>query len=117
MGRARYFAAMDRRFANKAENLKKRREQYAAVIKEPSKSHIGGSYSQYLQSDQWRETRRLILGRAAGRCESCNLKTDFLQVHHVSYHRIGKESPTHLMALCGKCHESRHRDKAENSRI
>lgn len=67
-------------------------------------------YNAYLKSDHWLHTRTDAIIRAGGRCERCNVMpiNESLQVHHLTYERIGEELPTDLMVLCSTCHMSIH---------
>lgn len=64
-------------------------------------------YQRYLQSAAWKTTRRLALERNGYRCSGCD-ETEHLEVHHLTYERLGHERPTDLMVLCGFCHAREH---------
>jgi predicted HNH restriction endonuclease len=70
-------------------------------------------YEAYLASEQWAVTRALAIHRANGQCVACSM-TDRLEVHHVSYARLGAERADDLRVLCGRCHALVH-DKPERS--
>jgi 5-methylcytosine-specific restriction endonuclease McrA len=61
------------------------------------------SYSAYLKSEHWLETRRAALERAGYRCQVCNGRKN-LQVHHNSYENLGHELDRDLIAMCDRCH-------------
>jgi hypothetical protein len=64
-------------------------------------------YSQYLASETWRTTRNAVVDANDGRCQFCGSLVE--AVHHVRYpKRFGDESPTDLVAVCGRCHELSH---------
>lgn len=67
-----------------------------------------GTYQEYLQSPYWRRhVRPRIMRRAAGRCEGCG--GDYaLEVHHLTYDRLGHEHDQDLKALCAGCHSGQH---------
>jgi 5-methylcytosine-specific restriction endonuclease McrA len=65
-------------------------------------------YRDYLQSDEWKTTRRRALKRAQFRCQVCN-KGESLNVHHRTYERRGEERNDDLLVLCQPCHEIFHR--------
>lgn len=82
------------------------------------------SYSAYLASDMWRETkRRFFKSKAptkneAGQfcCARCRA-TQSLQVHHRTYKSLLKEHINHLIILCGDCHvlvHEKHRAGGNN---
>lgn len=52
-------------------------------------------------------TRRAVLQRAKGRCESCG-ELATLELHHGHYETEGRETPEDLVALCRACHKQRH---------
>jgi RNase P subunit RPR2 len=67
-------------------------------------------YQDYIQSPEWEKVRKRILKRARGKCEKCR-KRPPLQVHHLTYARLGNERDEDLLAVCGPCHQSFHPDK------
>ena len=78
-------------------------------VRKAEKKAIRRNYGVYLQMPHWRAIRDEIIKRAKGACEDCGAKTRFLQVHHLTYRRAGKELPTDLLALCDPCHKKRHK--------
>jgi len=68
-------------------------------------------YGEYLQTDEWQETRRKALKRAQFKCQLCNSGGQ-LNVHHRTYERRGEEDYTDLIVLCKNCH-SKHHDKIQ----
>lgn len=67
------------------------------------------TYLAYLQSDQWALQRAAALARASYRCKSCGTPVD-LEVHHLTYERLGEELPQDLTVLCATCHTRLHRN-------
>lgn len=65
------------------------------------------SYEDYLQSPEWKDTRRRALVKSGYRCERCGSKTK-LHVHHKTYEHKGRELPGDLSVLCKRCHEAEH---------
>jgi len=57
----------------------------------------------YLRSDHWQEVRRKKLKQAGYKCEACGQKVK-LDIHHLTYERLGKERLSDLQALCRSCH-------------
>ena len=66
------------------------------------------AYNLYLQSDEWKAKREKILGRRGRKCFACKEKKTGLQLHHVTYERVGHERNTDLVILCKECHEIAH---------
>lgn len=89
-------------------------------------SRIPTSYADYLQSEDWKVRRDRALYLAQHRCQSptCELGhlrswTDAelatlprnryrLEVHHLTYERLGREHPDDLIVLCRACHAAQH---------
>lgn len=70
-------------------------------------------YTAYLQTPEWKATRRRAIVRADGRCQVCNSK-ELLNAHHRTYERIGEEKNNDLVVLCGGptgCHTLFHRHR------
>lgn len=70
-------------------------------------------YDAYLRSPIWKLKRNYILSQRGNMCESCGRHKRkgkvILQVHHLTYDRIGRELDSDLMLLCKQCHEEIHR--------
>lgn len=64
------------------------------------------NYSEYLQSEHWLETREQKLQQVS-LCEGCG-KSRGLEVHHLTYERVGKEEMSDLQVLCATCHRRTH---------
>jgi hypothetical protein len=64
-------------------------------------------YTEYLQTDAWKERRRLVLQRTGGLCEGCR-QEPASEVHHLSYNHVGNEFLWELVAICRWCHARYH---------
>ena len=64
--------------------------------------------NQYLQSDEWKRKRYVVLKRDNWRCVYCGSYAT--QVHHKRYakRKIGKEPIKWLVSVCEECHNSIH---------
>lgn len=64
-------------------------------------------YREYLKSAAWKQRRWDAIQRANMRCQCCgvSMKKVVLEVHHVTYERLGNESPQDLLAVCPSCHK------------
>lgn len=62
-------------------------------------------YAAYMTSDQWVSVREAALLRAQGECQRCHAWNCTLEVHHLTYDRLGHEASEDLQVLCHKCHE------------
>jgi len=65
-------------------------------------------YREYLQSDDWKRKRYVVLKRDNWRCVYCGKRAS--QVHHTKYakYNIGREPIEWLVSVCKNCHESIH---------
>lgn len=64
------------------------------------------AYAVYLNSPEWGEKRKEALKLANHRCR-CG-ETETLEVHHLSYERLGFERQRDLVVLCNSCHAKEH---------
>lgn len=65
------------------------------------------SYAEYLQSDLWKQKKATALSFIGNCCKICRSKKS-INVHHISYDRIGKELIEDLSILCRSCHKMVH---------
>ena len=73
--------------------------------KQPSPGPQPSSYEARMRRPDWMEYYRpRILKRAGGFCEACGKKTRCLEVHHLTYKRLGRERDEDLQAVCRPCH-------------
>lgn len=77
---------------------------------------LNHTYAVYLNSPEWGRKRREALDRAGGKCERCT-ETENLEVHHITYDRLGYERPQDLQVLCNPCHAAEHGRGAKNDRV
>lgn len=73
-------------------------------------------YLTYLNSPSWRATRNRALRLANYRCQKCGGKRE-LQVHHLSYERLGREWDQDLEVLCDDCHREHHIEAAQDTTL
>lgn len=64
-------------------------------------------YALYLKTGHWEAVRRRSLAIAENRCFYCGA-SDRLDVHHLSYKRLGCELDEDLIVLCRTCHGVEH---------
>ena len=64
-------------------------------------------YDEYLLSPEWKERRNRIVRRDKNQCQSCASKSQ-LNVHHLTYARIGNEHDDDLVTVCRACHQRIH---------
>jgi len=65
-------------------------------------------YKEYLQSGEWKHIKSIKLKKANFTCEGCNEKNRVMEVHHLTYERIGMELLTDLAVYCTECHNVAH---------
>ncbi len=65
-------------------------------------------YKAHLASEKWARYRQRVLKRDNWRCTGCG-DTQGLEVHHLTYERLGKERLTDCTTLCHTCHRQQHR--------
>lgn len=70
-------------------------------------------YKQYLQTDEWKETRMKALRRADFKCQLCG-GGGLLNVHHNNYKNRGNEQTADLITLCADCHKTYHKIGVED---
>ena len=59
-------------------------------------------YKDYINSDQWKFRRGVILERDFRKCQICGGEAE--QVHHLNYAHFTNEFDFELVALCKNCH-------------
>jgi 5-methylcytosine-specific restriction endonuclease McrA len=64
--------------------------------------------NEYLNSEEWKRKRYVVLKRDNWRCVYCGEPAT--QVHHKKYAKlnIGREPIEWLVSVCNSCHESMH---------
>lgn len=65
------------------------------------------TYEAHLASAKWKSLRRRAIEREGGLCQGCRL-VDGIEVHHMTYDRLGDELLTDLVLFCIPCHERFH---------
>lgn len=61
------------------------------------------NYAAYIASDAWKVKATATKKRDGNRCAWCGNPAS-LQVHHLTYQRIGNEIESDLITLCNGCH-------------
>ena len=61
----------------------------------------------YLKSPEWKSVRRLVLSRDNHCCKACT-STSSLNIHHITYKRLGDERLSDVVCLCNNCHTKLH---------
>lgn len=63
------------------------------------------------RSKHWKRLRVEALKRDRFQCVDCSKTGCLLEVHHLTYERMGAELLEDVVSLCQACHASRHRWK------
>jgi HNH endonuclease len=87
-----------------SDNQRKERETQYQINLNKLKSM---SYTDYLQTEHWKEVRKKQLTKSGYKCQMCNKGGD-LNVHHRTYERRGEEKYEDLIVLCSDCHNLFH---------
>ncbi len=85
-------------------------ESNMLVITKKSTNHLFSSYNKYytyLNSDEWKEKRKLVLQRDNNMCQICKVNKA-VDIHHLSYINLYNEPLDDLQALCRNCHTQVH---------
>jgi len=62
------------------------------------------TYDKYLHGEHW---MLFSEGMRKKSCECCR-RTENLQIHHITYDRLGEELPFDVVTVCGTCHIAIH---------
>lgn len=100
-------ALLKKYLRSKKHKPKKRNKKI--VLKKSVNYAKGLSYTEFLQTKYWSNTRRKILKRDGYRCVCCK-SINQLQVHHLNYKHLGKEHMhlDDLTTVCRECHKIVH---------
>lgn len=82
--------------------------------KEANRQDFLAWYNSYLNSQEWKRKRNLVLKRDNYICQGC-LLSKATQVHHLTYKHVGEELLFELVSICDTCHEVAHRDDPDSS--
>ena len=64
-------------------------------------------YGYYINSSKWKKIRQKRIEKDGYRCSLCGSAIN-LNVHHISYDRLGSEDLEDLVTLCRNCHCTLH---------
>lgn len=65
------------------------------------------TYQRYIKSTAWRRKRCQVLIRCGSICERCG-EWPVVNVHHLTYARLGDERLEDLLGVCFNCHKELH---------
>lgn len=64
-------------------------------------------YLDTIKSPRWKELRERLIAERGGKCQVCGRSDVTLQLHHVTYERLGNERDTDLLVVCIPCHKDK----------
>lgn len=76
--------------------------------------NLSVEYRRYIVSLRWFEKRNEAMRHYGRKCHTCGA-TKRLEVHHLTYERLGEELMSDLMVLCFGCHKAEHSGYKVNS--
>ncbi len=65
------------------------------------------TYHAHLRSHRWFALRLRVLVRSGGICERCGERA-MVDVHHLTYRRLGHERMGDVLGVCRPCHRELH---------
>lgn len=74
------------------------------------------TYNEYLKTNHWIKFKTQYAKTHPKVCNMC-YGTKYIELHHITYERIGNESDTDVVWLCRKCHKLIHSIPNKNERI
>lgn len=75
------------------------------------------NYNEYIKSNEWKEKKRTRLEKDNYVCQDCKKSSIALDVHHITYDRLGNEDIFDIVSLCRHCHESLHRRNGDSAAL
>lgn len=77
-------------------------------------------YNSYIKGPRWAAKREAYFNAFGKYCRACLTTYGPIQLHHMTYDRLGRERMSDLIALCTKCHrevESLYRKTGRGDRM
>lgn len=68
-------------------------------------------YLEAISSQHWEDLKDAIEMRHGWRCQTCGCD-GYLELHHLHYRTLGRESMSDVRLLCPRCHEFADRKRA-----
>lgn len=85
----------------------------------PKKRHTS-FYKAYLRSDKWKAKKARLIVERGGICERCKQPPipwkDPLQLHHLTYIRLGNEWDADLQLVHKSCHKEADRERKASAK-
>lgn len=105
----------DRDKTGKSPDIKPPKGVGGAIPQLPE-NHLFMTYQDYLKSEHWKKVRaRTIKNKRTGRvCRVCARWSNYIEIHHHTYRKLGKERPRDVAPVCRNCHELIHQTHKEH---
>jgi len=83
-------------------------------MQRPHTNHL--RYKDYMESGIWKMRRELYIDHFDGICQhpDCGRHRKPLQLHHLTYQRLGVEALDDVVLVCKTCHRMIEWDKSQN---
>jgi hypothetical protein len=69
------------------------------------------TYSDYLKTVHWKNVKEEFTSATGGVCQLCRHPNREIQLHHVSYENVGRETHKDIQVICSDCHARIHARK------
>ena len=76
-------------------------------------SNQSKAYKDRIASKEWFDLCRRLKAERNNICDRCGKYYPFLEVHHITYARLGHERDSDLRVLCHQCHDVEDYERRE----
>ena len=73
------------------------------------------AYEKHLKSAKWKNTKSDLMKMRGKKCEVCGQYSPKLELHHITYERLGNESAKDLLILCAPCHKKEDKKREQKN--
>lgn len=74
-------------------------------------------YEIRINSPEWKILKFNLINQRGSKCERCETRTIYLEMHHKTYDRLGRELSSDLELLCHDCHVIADKQRAKRNAI
>jgi len=99
-----WIQGLKRRHQSKKDRKKQRRLERESRLKASQKRP---NYLDYINSKAWRRKKARYYKKHGKICQICG-SDKYVELHHLTYKRLGQEPDEDLQALCKGCHQNTH---------
>jgi hypothetical protein len=90
----------------KKKSKRQRKEERKLVQRDRREVLPPSMYEEYIHSPRWYAFKRRLIKIRGNKCEACPTVGDKLDLHHLTYVRLGCERPEDVKLLCRACHQA-----------